>query len=180
MCDVIVPSAYKPSYLTKMRLYNCFAKGTLVRTRTGLTPIERLKEGDQALTRDETTGELSFRPIVQVFRKPGKPVLNLDLGRESITTTANHWLWRVGEGWVAASDLKPGDRLRTLDSVAEVVAASKEFPQTVYNLDVSGNHNFLIGQSGVLVHDGGIVDFVRRPFDAVNLEPPRPAPQKLE
>jgi hypothetical protein len=41
----------------------CFRAGTLVWAATGLVAIDSLAVGDVVLSRDETTGEVSYRPI---------------------------------------------------------------------------------------------------------------------
>ncbi len=68
-----------------------------------------------------------------------------------------------GLGYVQASCLQPGMEVFTADRSTKVVTSvtveKPKKPTTVYNLNVSGNHNYYVG-SGVLVHnnceDGGI------------------------
>jgi len=100
----------------------CFAAGTLVRTRLGLRPIETLEVGDSVLSQDAATGSLAYQPVTAVYRKGPAETLRLTVGGESFRATPVHRFWRVGEGWVMARDLKPGDLVRTLGGSARVDA----------------------------------------------------------
>ena len=47
---------------------NCFAKGTLVHTKEGLVPIEKLKVGDWVLSKPEDgTGEVAYKRVTHTF-----------------------------------------------------------------------------------------------------------------
>ena len=104
----------------------CFAKGTLVHTKEGLVPIEKLKVGDWVLSKPEDgTGEVAYKRVTQTFAHGPTEVLNLEymypeqkrLGRYSeLTTTANHPFWIVDQGWTDAIELNtwPGEESRLL------------------------------------------------------------------
>src|SRR5205807_4821459 len=49
----------------------CFAKGTLVATESGLVPIETIREGDSIWSRDEATGDLALRPVLRRYVTSG-------------------------------------------------------------------------------------------------------------
>lgn len=144
---------------------SCFGAGTEVHTITGRRPIESLKVGDRVLTRDVTTGALSYRPILTVFHNPPSPTLKVELGDETIVTTPWHRFWQAGKGWVVARDLKPGDAIRTLDQPSRVVSVREGAVMPVFNLEVEGDRDFLVGRQGALVHDNTVADDVASPFD---------------
>ena len=57
----------------------CFAKGTLVHTKEGLVPIEKLKVGDWVLSKPEDgTGEVAYKRVTQTFAHGPTEVLNLE------------------------------------------------------------------------------------------------------
>ena len=57
----------------------CFVAGTLVHTKQGLRQIEEVEPGDEVLSRDENTGEISYREVVRNFVTADQPVLELEL-----------------------------------------------------------------------------------------------------
>jgi hypothetical protein len=52
--------------LYKNNLY-CFVAGTLVHTKDGLVPIEKIKAGDWVLSQPEQTGELAYKRVEETF-----------------------------------------------------------------------------------------------------------------
>lgn len=147
--------------------HSCFGAETPVLSRLGPRPIESLRAGDQVLTQDPETGELSFQPILAVFHNKPSPVLRIALeGGEEIVATGIHRFWRPGEGWTMARDLSPGDRLRTLEGTARIASVSSERVQPVFNLEVARNSSFFVGRRAALVHDHSLVGPTRHPFDA--------------
>jgi len=159
--STLVAGGYMPSG------YSCFAGGTMVRTLQGAKAIETIRPGDQVLTLDTATGRLDYRAVVTAFHNPPNWTYKIGLGRESVHPTGIHRFWKAGEGWVMARDLKPGDRLRTVNGVVEVVSAEKEKIQPVFNLLLSGGDNYCVGGLGLVAHDNGFVEPVARPFDGV-------------
>ena len=184
-----VPLAYQPqpvpisSFLnpTSVQRLSCFGAGTLVRTLTGLEPIETLKVGDPVLTQSTRTGALGYKPILAVHHNPPSKTFEVKLGEETVVSSEFHRFWKSGQGWVMARDLKEGDRLRTLDGPVAVSRIERGEVLPVYNLDVAEDADFFVGRGGVLVHDNTLPDLRERPFDAVEAlagpaKNPRPAP----
>ena len=146
---------------------SCFAAGTLVHTLRGDRPIEEVRAGDLMLTQDTTTGKMDYQPVVTVFHNPPNTTYRIDLGSESVYPTGIHRFWKSGRGWIMARDVKAGDRLRTIGGTVEVVSASKDKVQPVFNLLLEGGDNYCVGGLGVLAHDNGFVEPVEHPFDGV-------------
>lgn len=79
----------------------CFPAGTLVDG----TPIENVKVGDKVTAFDETTGQLSSRPVTHVFKNPmPDEMVRIDIGHHVIYATSEHPFW-TDAGWVNAKDL---------------------------------------------------------------------------
>src|SRR5262249_8475702 len=94
--------------------HSCFGAGTLVRTIDGLRPIETLRAGEAVLTQNPRTGALKYQPLVEVYHNPPNATYRIELegqGGESIVATGIHRLWKAGQGWTMARELKPADRL---------------------------------------------------------------------
>jgi len=92
--------------------------------------------------------------------------LRIKLGDDSVVATGIHRFWKAGVGWVMARDLKPGDRLRTVDGTATVASVATETVAPVFNLEVDGGQSFFVGNRGLLAHDNSLVLPVTAPFDA--------------
>ena len=73
-----------------------------------------------------------------------------------IDCTPNHPFWSEDHHeFVRADALRPGEHLRTLKGLAQVVSVVPHAgPDAVYNLEVQGEHVYQVTSSGVLVHNG--------------------------
>jgi hypothetical protein len=131
----------------------CFAPGTLVWTQAGPRPIEQIAVGEMVLAQHPSTGELAYRPVLQTTIGDPVPVLHLQFGGETITSTRGHRFWAPGEGWRMAKYLKPSARLHGLDDLVGVTAVSEGDDIACYNLIVDEFHTFFVGKSRLLVHD---------------------------
>jgi hypothetical protein len=86
---------------------------------------------------------------------------------EPIGTTASHPFWSEDrQQFVAAGDLRVGENLRLADDTTQKVESltRRETRETVYNIEVDGEHVFYVGEDGVLVHNecAGLHHFVSR------------------
>src|SRR5438445_5002254 len=79
----------------------CFGKGTLVSTESGLVPIETIREGDMIWSRDESAGgDLALRPVLRRYVTNHQAVMSLNIatpdGDETIRATTGHPFWVAG------------------------------------------------------------------------------------
>jgi hypothetical protein len=102
-----------------------------------------------------------------VYHNRPAETLQVQIGEGSIVTTGIHRFWIAGKGWRMASDLKPGDIVRTLDGTAPVRSVAANLIQPVFNLEVGKGRSFFAGEPAALVHDNSRVGPVSRPFDAI-------------
>jgi len=140
----------KPNY--------CFAAGTPVDTERGERAIESIRVGDRIWARDLNTGAIALRPVVNTYRTPNVPVVDLELsaGRgpsEHLFVTRNHLFWVEGAGWLRADALATQPLWSTKASFSANLVPRDREPTTVYNLEVSGFHSYFVGHSHVLVHN---------------------------
>ncbi len=159
-------STGNPTFTSTVHL-SCFAAGTPVHTLAGRRPIESIQTGDQVLTQDPRTAELSYQPVLAAVKNKPDRLVEINLGTEVIRATEIHRFWKAGQGWVAARDLKPGDTLRSLGGVAVVKSIKRGQIQPVFNLKVMQAQSFFVGHRGTLVHDNSPVEPVLQPFDLV-------------
>lgn len=113
--------------------------------------------GDQVLATHEHTGETGAYPVIDLIRGHGvKHLVDIDLGDETVTATDRHPVYVIGRGFVDATDLTVGDRLRDSDGAMVVVhgLSRRDEILTVYNLTVDRAHTYYVGDiTAVLVHN---------------------------
>jgi RHS repeat-associated protein len=158
----------------------CFPAGTPVWTADGSACIESIRPGDVILTRSQKSGKPVACEVTRVFvhEYTGEFVTITLSGGECVTSTKNH-PFRVlaGEGlasrpnsvdagsdaslvgpsgarWVDAADLRLGDVTWTSNGPQAITGIIRDYRSaTVYNLGVSLERTYLVGESGVLVHN---------------------------
>jgi hypothetical protein len=131
-----------------------------VQTSTGLKPIETFVGGELVWSRDDTTGEQGFQPVVATIATANKTIYqvvvsNLQGEQEIFGTTSEHPFWVEDIGWRKASLLEMGMVLRDRHNQALTVAAVQVLnkPDTVFNIEVAHFHTYHVGQFGVWVHN---------------------------
>ncbi|MFI6285084.1 polymorphic toxin-type HINT domain-containing protein [Streptomyces sp. NPDC051018] len=143
-----------------------FIPGTLVVMADGKTkPIEEIEIGDKVLATNPQTGKTTVKEVTDTILSQGnKNLVKITLKKEktpkvaSVTATDNHPFW-VPElrKWIDATDLQPGQWLRTSSGTHIQITAVKRWPQnaTVHNLTVADIHTYyvLAGATPVLVHN---------------------------
>jgi Pretoxin HINT domain/A nuclease family of the HNH/ENDO VII superfamily with conserved AHH/Pre-toxin TG len=134
---------------------SCFVAGTLILTPTGYRAIETLQVGDIVLAGNPETGEVKECRVLQTFEREVSQVLDVQVGSETITCTAEHPFWVMGKGWVGAGDLIVGDLLTTqTGTTAGVEKIEHRAAQVkVYNFEVEDFHTYFVSQLGILVHN---------------------------
>ena len=138
----------------------CFVAGTLIQTANGLVPIENILVGDLVASKDSLTGEVTWKPVVQLFVNTDKTIINLNIegddgSSEQIGTTGEHPFWVENGGWVEVADLRVGDRVAGSNGkwlTIRSIELDKE-KQTTYNFEVADYHTYFVGVSGAWVHN---------------------------
>ncbi|QDT39255.1 Hint domain-containing protein [Stratiformator vulcanicus] len=94
------------------------------------------------------------------IHESSSPLLNVSIeGDEQPTgVTANHPFWSIDRNeFIAADDLNVGERVDTLSGIRRITSITPRGPpETVYNLEVHGQHVYRVGDAGVLVHNSCI------------------------
>jgi hypothetical protein len=128
----------------------CFVAGTPVHTERGLVPIEQIRIGDRVLSRPETGGEITYKPVANTFVHADKEICVLqfmvhnEIVSRSAVATLNHPFWIDKVGWVAAGEVRPGNKLFLHDGQeAFVVRVAKvlqtEIPEVGWTHDDDGS-----------------------------------------
>lgn len=137
----------------------CFPSGTQVATPQGDVNIEDIKVGDKVYACDLQTGEVQEQTVTELLRNFTYYWADVQIGAEVIRATRSHPFWVESEQqWVEAADLKKGMmvRLENGDTMAvmNVSIVDLQQPQPTYNLEVNVDHDYFVGHSHILVHNG--------------------------
>ena len=135
----------------------CFIAGTLVTTRSGLKPIEEIVIGDYVLSRNEETGEDSYKKVTDTLVRSTQEICTIELENGNIKSTTGHLFMVKDKWWKAVVELVAGDVLVTSDGEDQIVKSikveEKGYPVTTYNLTVEDNHTFFVGSEKILTHN---------------------------
>ena len=96
------------------------------------------------------TATLAHPPATQVLD------VTLDGADEPIGVTDNHPFWSVDrQEFVAVGEMEIGERVLTYHGDTQRIASKlpRPGPETVYNLEVYGEHVYFVGDDGFLVHN---------------------------
>ena len=138
-------------------LTGCFTGSTLVTTKTGLKRIDEIVEGEFVLAKDIETGFIEYKQVLYVYKKATKEFVHLNTGNGIINTTPGHLFFTNIGWWVAAENLKAGDKVVTASGeTKEIVSVESNVtaePVSIYNLNVEDFHTYFVGSQGLLVHN---------------------------
>ncbi len=135
----------------------CFTEGTLVHTRSGNKPIEKVTVGEEVLSWDERKGEFTYRPVTDTLSGKRGALVELRVGDWSVTCSPDHRFLTADSLWKKAEDLKPSDLIRSAGfqflSVAEVKVVKIPESVTVFNFEVAETHNYCVALPGLVAHN---------------------------
>ena len=137
----------------EQRPHSCFAKGTLVWTKTGRKAIETIEPGDLVLAQDVNSGELKYKAVMRRTVRPPSPLLKISAGDEELHVTGGHVFWVSGIGWRMAKELGDNAVLHGLSKTVTVRSVKPAENGEAYNLIVADFSTYFVGESGVLAHD---------------------------
>ena len=137
----------------------CFPAGTKVATPKGDINIEDIRVGDAVYTYDPKTGESVEQKVTGLLHNFTYHWVDVQVGSEVIRATRSHPFWVESEHeWVEAADLKRGMLLRLENGQAAAITGISvvdlQQPEPTYNLEVEVNHDYFVGATHVLVHNG--------------------------
>jgi RHS repeat-associated protein len=174
----------------------CFVAGTPVWTKDGLKPIEEIRVSDEVLSYNEKTEQIEYKAVVKAFKKFSEEILSVSIEGETepLGVTPNHPFYvRVHQArdntntgdddegeWLEARKLKVGNQVKLASgSWARVLKIERQSGgEAVYNFEAADNHNYFVGQIGLLVHNTG--DCLPVVNKAVNSKLPHAVTQALE
>ncbi|WP_340015434.1 S8 family serine peptidase [Paenibacillus sp. FSL K6-1318] len=146
-------------FKTVKRVYKntcgCMPEGTLIKTKNGEIPIEKIKIGDLVLAKDTDKGIQSYKPVEQLFNTTAEEIFTLQIGKTSLRSTGDHPFWIKNRGWVPVDELAIGDQVELQDGSLERINSIeiKYESVKVYNFTVSDFHTYYVSEAGILTHN---------------------------
>lgn len=142
-----------PQYQPERFAHECFVAGTQVVTSRGMKPIERVIVGDNVLSRNVVSGELSWKPVLRATTRPPETTSIVNVENEKLQCTYGHLFWVSGTGWKKANELKAGDILHAAEEPRVVVSVKEGAAAPTFNLEVADNANYFVGKAMIMTHD---------------------------
>lgn len=134
----------------------CFTKDTPVLTDRGLLAIAEIEVGDMVYAYDDNTCEFAYKPVIQHILGETTETALVRVDGDIIECTLTH-PFLTKNGWIRASELKQGDQILSKSGnyckVTRVDMRNYDLPISIYTLCVDDYHSFLIGTSGLVVHN---------------------------
>jgi len=139
----------------------CFAAGTPIHTDHGDVPVEKIRVGDEVVSRNSVTGKLESEPVTALtpLHKDSLLEIRIEGEHDPLRPSTRHPFWvKRGEAqaaWIESGSMRVGDQLQTLQGNWRRVVAITPLPgqETVYNFTVDQNHDYFVGETGFLVHN---------------------------
>ncbi|WP_444933683.1 polymorphic toxin-type HINT domain-containing protein [Microbulbifer sp. JTAC008] len=138
-----------------------FTPETLILTQDGYKAIIEVQVGDIVLSKNDITGELSWREVTDTFKDWHQETITFTVVdengiQETITTTAEHPFYIAGQGWLPAGEIGIDTVFAgsSPESAIKVVGiAINDSPQYAYNFTVDTDHTYFVGKTDVWVHN---------------------------
>ncbi|MCU0467396.1 MAG: polymorphic toxin-type HINT domain-containing protein [Arcicella sp.] len=132
----------------------CFVAGTPVKVGNVSKPIESLELNDTVSAFDHTTSQNTLSRVTKLFKKEVKKLAKVVIGGAMIIATLEHPFFANGH-YTPVKDLQKGDSVLTQSGKLAAVESVSfiDSTATVYNIEVAEQHNYFIGEAGLLVHN---------------------------
>ncbi len=131
--------------------------------------VEKTKLGQKVFAVDPETGQAGFYEVVFITSHPVDELIYISIDGEMMKVTPDHPIFVDGRGWVEAENVTLGDRLRRKDggwvNVLAIERVVLDEPEWVYNFTVAGVHTYFVLEVGVLVHNCGEWDTLRKQYN---------------
>ncbi|WP_179959216.1 polymorphic toxin-type HINT domain-containing protein [Pseudoalteromonas rhizosphaerae] len=143
-----------------------FTPDTLISTIDGYKTIIEVKKGDIVLSKNDETGEISWREVTDTFKDWHEETITFTVVdengvEESITTTAEHPFYVDNLGWLAAGNIEVGTIVSGPKFENDITIADiqvNEEPQYAYNFTVDIDHTYFVGKTNIWVHNTCSID----------------------
>lgn len=134
---------------------SCFTAGTKIAVENGYKNIENIEVGDYVYSYNLETKTKELKKVLRTFIHQKDEIYTLKVNNQLIYTTEEHPFYVINKGWINAEKLKFNDKLLSIKTgPTNIKNISKRNNKIyVYNIEVEDNHNYLITEEEILVHN---------------------------
>jgi hypothetical protein len=133
---------------------DCLTAGSKIQTDLGLRPVETIQIGDNVVSQNIETGEISLKPVIRTSQRPPSITCTIVLvNEEKIQGTLGHHWWVIGKGWTKTKDLLAGMHIRTASGSIEIAKLEDAEEAPTYNISVADHHSYFVGEARLLSFD---------------------------
>lgn len=141
----------------KLSTFGCFSGSTEVLTETGKKEMRTISKEDKVWTYNFTKKIKELKPIAGIKSYIVAAILSIVMSSgDTLWATPNHPIYTTS-GYKEAAELSVGDTLWNYSGDYERIIGKSLIDTIlqVYDLSVLDNHNYYVGEEGVLVHNNG-------------------------
>jgi len=157
VCVKEIAEAIAKKWEDLARMVHCFIAGTKVKTQKGDVPIEQIKEEDEVFAYDFSKQEIVVRKVPLISKSTTEKTIAIYFKDEVIQCTRRHRIWiNEQNDWIEAGDLEINMNVLGIDGKEYAIYKIEEIEKAVetYNFEVDLEHNYFVGDIGILVHNG--------------------------
>jgi hypothetical protein len=133
----------------------------LILTKDGYKSIIEVNVGDVVLSKNDQTGEVSWRMVTDTFKDWHGETITFTVVdengvEESITTTAEHPFYIDNHGWLPAGEISSGAVVsgpKAENNISIVGIQVNQEAQYAYNFTVDTDHTYFVGKTNMWVHN---------------------------
>lgn len=110
---------------------------------------------------NKLANNFSIRPVTGIFEHYSDKVLKVKFeGGDSLEVTESHPIYsKTAQKWQLAGDLEIGGEVLTYHGSSKIASKERLLGiHKVYNLEIKDLHNFIVGEVGVVVHNGCVLE----------------------
>ncbi|MBB1298630.1 polymorphic toxin-type HINT domain-containing protein [Pseudoalteromonas sp. SR41-7] len=138
-----------------------FTPDTLISTINGYKTIIEVKKGDIVLSKNDETGEISWREVTDTFKDWHEETITFTVVDENgleefITTTAEHPFYVDNIGWLEAKNITEGTVIsgpKEENDISIIQIEINQEPRYAYNFSVDTDHTYFVGKTNMWVHN---------------------------
>ena len=103
------------------------------------------------------SNSIEFSSVIRTHVSKDSVLYLVRIGSGELKVTSEHPFYCINKGWVKVKDLEQGDHLMNVnEETIDIISVNKIIlvrPVDVYNITVSGNHNYFVTKQKILVHN---------------------------
>lgn len=140
----------------------CFIGTTIVQAEEGPMPISEIRIGDKVWSYNFAEAKLELRTVTDLKQARNSTLIHIDVNNIRVICTTDHKFYNSKGGKYPAGDIPQINLVSIIcnksmapkDVYADGRVSSSPHSETVYNLIVEDNHNFIVSEMWILVANG--------------------------